>query len=79
MLVAGQMLWFGTDLRHSLLNPNQLRAFGLDVHGNPFDRDLFGVSTEPAFIPFDTTPVEGFVDVLFIDWTATTLVGVFDT
>jgi hypothetical protein len=28
MLVGDQMLWFGTQLPNSLLNPNQMRAYG---------------------------------------------------
>jgi Reverse transcriptase (RNA-dependent DNA polymerase) len=50
------MLWFGTAMPHSLINPNQLRAFGLDVNDDPFDthREL-GINGTLAFIPFDTT------------------------
>jgi hypothetical protein len=43
-------------LPHSLINPNQLRAYGLTVNDDPFDhtRD-FGIDLEQTFIPFDTT------------------------
>jgi hypothetical protein len=53
LLVADQMLWFGTQLPNLLLNPNQLRAFGVDVNDNPFDlkQDL-GIQCN-AFIPCD--------------------------
>eukprot|EP00957_Ditylum_brightwellii_P102898 7842626-Ditylum_brightwellii.AAC.1 len=27
LLMADQMLWFGTQLPHSLINPNQIRAY----------------------------------------------------
>jgi phage-related tail fiber protein len=49
------MLWFRTQLPHSLINPNQLRAYGIDVNDDPFDstRD-FGIDSKQAFIPFDT-------------------------
>ena len=44
LLVGDQMLWFGTRLPNSLLNPNQIRAY-----------DEFGIDGHDAFIPFDTT------------------------
>ena len=56
LLVGDQMLWFGTQLPHSLINPNQIRAYGLDVNDDPFDttRD-FGIDSKQVLIPFDTT------------------------
>jgi hypothetical protein len=50
------MLWFGTLLPNSLINPNQIRSYGHEVNDDPFDlsRD-FGINSESAFIPFDTT------------------------
>ncbi len=55
LLVADQKLWFGTQLPNSLLNPNQIHAFGVDVNDNPFDlkQDL-GIQCNEAFIPCDT-------------------------
>ena len=56
LLVADQMLWFGTKLQNSLINPNQLRAYGLVINNDPFDNTLqFGIDSENLFIPFDTT------------------------
>ena len=37
------------------LNPNQVRAHGLNVFDNPFNDDEFGIDGHDAFIPFDTT------------------------
>jgi hypothetical protein len=37
LLVGDQMLWFGTLLPSSLINPNQLWAYGLPFNDNPFD------------------------------------------
>ena len=54
LLIGDQMLWFGTLLPHSLLNPNQVRAHGLNVFDNPFNDDEFGIDGHDAFIPFDT-------------------------
>ena len=56
LLVADQMLWFGTQMPNSLLNPNQLRAHGIGVYDDPFDTDHdFGIDSDLAFIPFNTT------------------------
>ena len=51
LLIGDQMLWFGTLLPHSLLNPNQVRAHGLNVFDNPFNDDEFGIDRHDAFIP----------------------------
>ena len=49
------MLWFGTLLPHSLINLNQLRAYGPTVNDDPFDHTRsFGINLEQTFIPFDT-------------------------
>jgi hypothetical protein len=52
LLVANQMLWFRTKLPNSLLNPNQLCAFGVDVNDNPFDlKQNLCIHCDEAFIP----------------------------
>ena len=48
------MLWFGTFLPHSLLNPNQVHAYGLNVIDDPLSDDEFFIDGHDAFIPFDT-------------------------
>ena len=53
LLVADEMLWFGTTLQHSLLNPNQIGHFGVPVNDNPFE-DLFGLNVNATFILFET-------------------------
>jgi hypothetical protein len=56
LLVGDQMLWFRTQLPHSLINPNQLCASGINVNDDPFDSTRnFGINSEQAFIPFNTT------------------------
>lgn len=35
LLVADQMLWFGELMENSLINPNQIRDFGIAVNDNP--------------------------------------------
>jgi hypothetical protein len=56
LLVGNQMLSFGTQLLHSLINLNQLRAYGIDVNDDPSDstRD-FGINSKQLLIPFNTT------------------------
>ena len=56
LLVRDQMLWFGNLLPNSLINPNQLHAYRINVYDDPFDSlNVFGVARDTAFIPFDTT------------------------
>jgi hypothetical protein len=50
------MLYFGTMMPQSLINPNQLRAYGHDVNDDPFNSTrVLGIESENATIPFDTT------------------------
>ena len=53
MLVSNEVLWFGSDMDHSLVNPNQIHITGTPVSDNPFDttRQL-GIPHEYAFLPF---------------------------
>ena len=37
ILVFHQGLWFGPKLKHSLINPNQCRSFGISLCDDPFD------------------------------------------
>jgi hypothetical protein len=55
LLVMDQCLWFGSLLKHSLMNPNQLREYGHYIYDDPYQDDMCGIETETAFIPFDTT------------------------
>lgn len=59
ILVFGQGLWFGTDMEHLLLSPNQLCAFGKIVDGTPKQysngTSLHGINTnneDNITIPF---------------------------
>ena len=56
-LVINESLYFGSQMDHSLINPKQIQAFGIDVFDNPFDMERdFGIDHPDCFIPFD---VEG--------------------
>ena len=55
LLVADQMLWFGTTLQNSLINPNQVREYGWIVDDNPFTSGFYGIAGEELSIPFETS------------------------
>ena len=39
ILVINEALYYGTKLDHSLINPNQIRAYGIGFWDNPYDKD----------------------------------------
>jgi hypothetical protein len=56
LLVGDQMLWFGAQLPHTLINLNQLCAYQIDVNDDPFDSTRnFGIDSKQVLIPFNTT------------------------
>ena len=55
LLVGDEMLWFGTALENSLINLNQISAYGLSINNNSFNENELGIDAEELFIPFDTT------------------------
>ena len=54
ILEFGQGLWFGDRMNHSLINPNQSRAYGLSVCDDPTDkhRDISMQLPDNHFLPF---------------------------
>jgi Reverse transcriptase (RNA-dependent DNA polymerase) len=46
ILVFNEALWMGEVLEHSLLNPNQLRHYGVRVQDNPFHETEMHMETE---------------------------------
>ena len=46
ILVFHEALWMGSTMPNSLINPNQLRNFGIVVQDNPYDRVQLHLSTE---------------------------------
>lgn len=53
ILVINEALYFGNEMNHSLINPNQIRSNRIDVSDNPYDRDKdFGITHDECFIPF---------------------------
>ena len=39
LLVFNESLYYGTKLDHSLINPNQVRHYGIEFWDNPFNKD----------------------------------------
>jgi Reverse transcriptase (RNA-dependent DNA polymerase) len=53
ILRFNQVLWYGKRMKMSLINPNQLRHFGIAVSDDPTDKTRpFGIVTEYQEIPF---------------------------
>ena len=51
LLVSNKGIYLGSKLDHSLLNPNQMRYFGVKVRDDPTE-DGLGIHAEDAYIPF---------------------------
>ena len=47
ILTFNEALWMGDTLAHSLINPNQLCAFGTLVQDNPYHTDPLGITPLP--------------------------------
>lgn len=39
IIIFNKALYFGSNLDHSLVNPNQLRHHGIDIYDNPYESD----------------------------------------
>jgi hypothetical protein len=52
ILVFNEAIWMGDKMDHTLVNPNQLRSFGIKVQDNPFDSAPTYVSTEDGDFAF---------------------------
>jgi hypothetical protein len=46
ILILNEAIWMGDKMDHTLINPNQLRAYGLTVQDNPFSEAPIFISTE---------------------------------
>ena len=54
ILIMNEVLYFGGKLDQSLINPNQIRHYGIAVSDNPYDVDKsLGIDHEQDFIPFE--------------------------
>ena len=50
LLVFHESLWMSNKLDHTLVNPNQLRAYGVSVQDNPFDVKPLSITTDDASV-----------------------------
>jgi hypothetical protein len=48
ILILNQAIWMGDKMSHTLVNPNQLRAYGITVQDNPFIEAPIFISTEDS-------------------------------
>jgi hypothetical protein len=53
IIIIHESLYFGDSMDHLLVNPNQLRAFGIDVYDNPYNMNPMGIQlTDNKRLPF---------------------------
>ena len=50
LLVFHESLWMGDKLDHTLVNPNQLRAYGVSNQDNPFDIKPLSITTDDVSV-----------------------------
>ena len=50
LLIFHESLWMGDKLDHTLVNPNLLRAYGINVQNNPFDAKPLSITTDGASV-----------------------------
>ena len=50
LLIIHESLWMGNKLDHTLVNPNQLWAFGVSIQDNPFDAKPLSITTNDASV-----------------------------
>ena len=62
LLVFNEALWMGDRLHHTLINPNQLRSYGVDVQDNPFAKEYLAIIMADYIIPLDTQGTTIFCD-----------------
>jgi hypothetical protein len=46
ILIMNEAIWMGDQMEHTLINPNQLRSYGITVQDNPFDPAPIFISSE---------------------------------
>ena len=69
ILVINEALYYGTKLDHSLINPNQVRSYGINFWDNPFDKEK-GLRIEIDYSVDITMQTKG-TEVYFKTWLPT--------
>jgi hypothetical protein len=64
ILVFHESLWMGDIMDHSLINPNQLRHYGIQVQDNPYDSVQMHLATEAGGFYF---PLQSQGTTIFLD------------
>jgi hypothetical protein len=64
ILVFNEAIWMGDVLDHSLINPNQMRAFGVSVQDNPYADTAMHIAAEQDEFQF---PMKADGSVIFFD------------
>ena len=54
ILVFNDALWMGDRLDHTLVNPNQMHAYGIDIQDNPFSDQPLSIMTGDHTVPLHT-------------------------
>jgi hypothetical protein len=63
ILVVNEGLWLGPNMKHSLLNPNQMRYNGVTVHDNPFDsHHELSIEHDDVTLPLTVSGTNIFLD-----------------
>ena len=50
LLIFHESLWMGNKLDHTLVNPNQLQAYGVSIQDNPFNTKPLSITTNDASV-----------------------------
>ena len=50
LLIFHESLWMGDKLDHTMVNPNQLQAYGVNVQDNPFDAKPLSMTTDDTSV-----------------------------
>ena len=54
LLILHEALWMGDQLDHTLINPNQLSVYGVEVQDNPYSKEWLSIITNETIIPLYT-------------------------
>ena len=55
IILFNEVLWFGTSMDHSIINPNQIWMAGIPVLDGPLENSIkLGITHEKVFVPFST-------------------------
>ena len=63
LLVFNEAICMGYRLHHTLINPNQLQSYGVDVQDNPFAKEDLAIVMDDFIIPLDTQGTTIFCDM----------------